>query len=123
MKQAFRRPPRRRQQPERLIHQALAHHLELRLPRDAFWWHPATGGKRSALTGSLMKSLGSKPGLPDMMVLMNTRLYGLELKAPGGRLSDVQKECHARLREAGAIIGVATGIDEALGLLNTWGVL
>jgi VRR-NUC domain len=112
--------PRRRQQPERTIHQALVQHVEWRLPRDTYWWHPATGGKRLAVTGALMKSLGNKPGLPDIMLISSGKVFGIELKADTGRLSPVQKRCHEDLRRAGCVVGVAAGLDQAIDLLSLW---
>jgi hypothetical protein len=113
----------RRLQPERIEHQAFVQHLSLRLRRDIYWWHPATSGKRTAVTGALMKSLGSKAGLPDVMLIASGKVYGIELKSERGRLSPVQRECHEALRAAGATIGVACGLDEGLALLETWGLL
>jgi hypothetical protein len=115
--------PNGRAQPERQTHQALVQHLELRLPRDTFWWHPATGGKRTIITGALMKSLGSKPGLPDIMLIAAGRVYGVELKSERGRLSSVQKDCHEAMRAAGTIIAIAGSLDHALDLLGEWGLL
>jgi hypothetical protein len=111
---------KRRQQPERLIHQALVRHLEWRLLPGTFWWHPATGGKRALITGSLMKSLGSKAGLPDIMIIAFGQVFGIELKADGGRLSAEQRTCHVALREAGATVETADTIDAALDLLTRW---
>jgi hypothetical protein len=115
-----RRPQVKREQPE---HQAFVQHLHLRLRPPTFFFHPPMGGKRSAITGALMKSLGARAGMPDVMLITGGKIYGVELKAPGGRLSPVQKECHEALRAAGCTIGVACGLDEGLALLETWGLL
>ena len=66
---------------------------------------------------------GTKAGVPDILLLANGRLFGLELKADHGRISPAQLRTHAEMRAAGATIGVATGIDEALELLGIWGLL
>jgi hypothetical protein len=47
----------------------------------------------------------------------------LELKAPGGRLSPAQVECHEDLHRAGATVAVAADVDHALALLALWGIL
>jgi hypothetical protein len=72
---------RRRLQPERCEHQDFVRHLRLRLPRTTFFFHPPMGGRRSAITGALMKSLGARAGMPDVMLIASGRVYGVELKA------------------------------------------
>jgi hypothetical protein len=48
----------------------------------------------------------------------------LELKnGMRGRLSPTQVSTHDEMREAGAVIGTAGTIDEALNLLAEWGLL
>jgi hypothetical protein len=51
------------------------------------------------------------------------KLFGLELKSDRGRLSRTQVECHEDLRRAGAVVAVATGIDQALALLCEWEII
>jgi hypothetical protein len=51
-------------------------------------------------------------------------LFGLELKnGIRGKLSPAQVETHAAMRAAGAVVGVAGTLDEALSLLREWGLL
>jgi hypothetical protein len=57
------------------------------------------------------------------MFIVDGKPFALELKSPTGRLSPSQIECHAELRIAGCTVGVADNIDDAVGLLETWGVL
>jgi hypothetical protein len=67
--------------------------------------------------------MGTKAGVPDLLILSHGRLYGLELKARYGKPSTTQIETHAAMREAGAVVGVAGSLDQALDLLGEWGVL
>jgi len=115
-------PPHRRQ-PERETHQAFKQFLDWRLPQRCVFWHNPMGGRRDKVTASLMKSLGAKAGMPDVMILCDGRLYGVELKTPGRKPSEVQRQCHEALRRAGAVIGVADSFDAAVSLLGTWGLL
>ncbi len=117
-------PPRlqARSQPERLMHKALIAHLGWRCPANTWWTHFPSGGARSRVTGALMKSFGTKAGVPDILILHRGQLYGLELKSAHGRLSDVQRQCHSDLRSAGATIGTAASLDEALALLGQWNI-
>jgi hypothetical protein len=87
------------------------------------WWATPNGGYRSVIEARIMKGLGVVPGIPDIFLLYRSRLHGLELKAEGGRLSPAQVSAHDKLREAGAIIEVATGIDEAIDTLERWDML
>jgi VRR-NUC domain len=113
--------PKRRQQRERHEHQAFVQDIKWRLPPTTFFFHPPMGGRRSAVTGA--QSLGAKAGMPDVMLIASGKIYGVELKAPGGRLSPVQQECHSALRAAGVTVGVACGLDEPLDLLQSWGII
>ena len=66
-----------------------------------------------------MKGLGVRAGVPDIIAVKDGRAYGLERKAPGGRLSAVQRNCHAALAAAGATAG---SLDDALGLRAALGL-
>lgn len=87
------------------------------------FWHTPNGGFRSAAEAGRFKALGVKPGIPDLLALRECRLFALELKADGGRLSPSQTDMLAALERAGATTGVAVGIDEALTKLESWGLL
>jgi hypothetical protein len=64
-----------------------------------------------------------KPGVPDLLLLLAGRLYLLELKALRGRLSDDQIETQEKLRQAGAVVGNAVGLDQAIAWLEDHGLL
>jgi VRR-NUC domain len=113
--------PRRR--PEQQIQTALAAHLRLRASKDVFWFACENGGGRSAIEAAILKSCGIKRGVPDLILIKSGRTYGLELKAPGGRLSDAQRLAHDEMRAAGAEVAVAVGIDQALDQLERWQLL
>jgi hypothetical protein len=51
------------------------------------------------------------------------RVYGLELKAAGGKLTPAQATTHNLMRAAGAVVGVAVGIDQAIAWLEANGLL
>jgi hypothetical protein len=108
---------------ESLIQVAVVQHLAWRGIPGLFWTHFPAGGLRNPIVAAQLKAAGTKAGVPDILLLANGRLYGLELKSLTGRLSANQVATHAAMREAGAIIGVAAGVDEALELLDAWGLL
>jgi hypothetical protein len=113
----------RRQQPERQLQAALVEHLQWRAPPDVWWTHFPAGGRRSRITGAILKAMGAKPGVPDILLLARGRLFGLELKSERGRLSSIQVSTHSEMRRAGAVVGTAGSVDEALELLRAWGIL
>jgi hypothetical protein len=47
----------------------------------------------------------------------------LELKAPGGRLTDNQRATHSAMIRTGAQVVVADNLDDALDLLEGWELL
>jgi hypothetical protein len=114
---------RRRQQPERALQIALVGHLQWRAPPDLWWAHYPSGGRRSRIAGAILKGMGARAGVPDLLLVSRGKLFAIELKSDHGRLSPVQRETHAAMRKAGVVIGVAGDIDQALGLLDTWGLI
>ena len=109
--------------PEQDIQRAIFQHLEIRGAPDMFAFHPANGGWRSPIEAKILKGMGVKAGVPDIIAIRNGRCYTLELKAPDGRLTNAQCDVHAALKAAGAVVGVAFSLDEALAWLKKHGLL
>jgi hypothetical protein len=112
-----------RNRPEQAIQKAVFAHLTARPARGVFAFHVPNGGWRSLVEASIMKGLGVRAGVPDIIAVRDGRAYGLELKAPGERLTAVQRDAHAALSEAGAPVEVACGLDDALIVFERWGIL
>jgi hypothetical protein len=112
-----------RKHPEQLIQLAVMDHLRWRAVPGVFAFHPANGGWRSAIEAKIFKSLGVVAGVPDLIIIHSGQCFGLELKADRGRLTDVQRITHGRMREAGAHVATVYGLDEALGQLTEWQLL
>jgi hypothetical protein len=108
---------------EQAIQKAVFEHLRLRGAPGIFAWHPFSGGYRRPTEAAIYKGLGAIAGLPDVMVLHNRRLFCLELKAEDGHTTDRQQACIAALREAGAFVCIAKGLDAALQQLEQWQLL
>jgi hypothetical protein len=87
------------------------------------YFHPANGEPRSAIVGAKLKAMGVWPGVPDLCLIADGRIYMLELKKTGARLSPTQKETMYRLEQAGAVCAVACGLDAAIKQLGEWGLL
>jgi hypothetical protein len=108
---------------EQQIQKAIFGHLRQRGAAGAFFWHPFSGGFRRPKEAAIYKGLGAIAGLPDVMILHGGKLYCLELKREGGRLSETQERALIALREAGALATHAHGLDEALRILEGWKLL
>lgn len=107
---------------EHQIHSAVAAHLRARCPAQVVWWHTPNGELRDPVTAAKLKRMGVRAGLPDFLLLITGRLYGLELKRErGAAISPAQREMHAALISAGAIVATARGLDEVLEILTAWG--
>jgi hypothetical protein len=115
--------PVRRARPEQTIQAAVCEHLRLRAQTNVYWFHPANGGLRSKTEARIFVGLGVTPGTPDIFAIHEGRTFALELKAPAGRLTAVQKAAHEALRAAGAEVATCWGIDAAIKQLEDWHLL
>jgi hypothetical protein len=115
--------PRSRNRPEDIIQRAVFDHLRVRSVPGIFAFHPANGGWRSRIEAAILKGLGVRAGVPDVIAVKDGRTYALEIKSPGGRLTAAQTSAHAALRAAGADVAVSYGLDDALKRLEVWGLL
>jgi hypothetical protein len=88
-----------------------------------FAFHVPLGGYRTPTEAAIFKAIGTVAGVPDLIILFESHCYALELKAEGGRLTEIQRVTHGRMREAGAIVATAHGVDEAIAQLRAWGLL
>jgi len=114
---------RRRHQPEAVIQRAVFQHLRSRGVPATMAWHTPNGGKRGQIEAAIFKSLGVMPGIPDVLGLANGRLHALELKATGRSLTPAQRDTLTLLKYCGAEIAVADSLEEALEILEDWGLL
>jgi VRR-NUC domain len=113
----------RRARPEEQIHVAVCQHLRLRALPDVLWTHCPNGERRDARTGAKLKRMGVLAGAADLLLWHRGHAFALELKSPGGRLSEAQLEFMARFNDAGGHTCVAQGLDKALACLTAWGLL
>lgn len=112
------RAKKRRGNPEALTQRAIIERLRW---HGILCHHSPNEGKRAAVTGRRLKGDGMRPGWPDLAVYQDGRHALLEVKAPKGRLSPAQVECHAELRRQGFVVGTVTSQDEAIEALRAAG--
>ena len=108
---------------ELVIHRAVVAHLEARARPGVWFTHVPSGELRGPGIGGKLKGMGTKAGVPDLMIVAHGKPLFLELKRAGGRLSELQKHCHAALAMAGAKVHTAYGLDDALAWLESQWVL
>jgi hypothetical protein len=65
---------------------------------------------------------GVVSGMPDVWVLWNGTVGGIELKAKDGSLEESQRVRLPILRQAGMLVGVASDPWQVLRILDAWGV-
>jgi hypothetical protein len=106
---------------EQALQRAVINHLAVRGVPGLVYFHPANGGWRSPIEARIMKGLGVKAGVSDLILLHKGRFVALELKAISGRLSAAQRQFLEDVEAAGGHALVAVGLDEALATLEDWG--
>ena len=124
--------------PEDDLHAAVAEALARLVLSPAEWsTFPAGSVPLPPQFAAKLSRLGLQRGWPDILVVHDRRLYGIELKRRGGRLSKTrivrtkrggwrmltgQEDMFPRLERAGMAIGVCRSVDEVLAMLRAWGV-
>ncbi len=84
--------------------------------------HYPAGGGRDPASRQLMKILGVRSGVPDLLVLLWGRIWTLEIKAADGVESPAQRTMAAELAAAGVPRAVVRSGREAVRQLRAWGL-
>ncbi len=108
---------------EDAIQRAVFQFLSTAKRKGVLSFHVPNGGKRSPIEAAIFKSLGVLAGVPDILSVYQGRLFALELKTEKGKLTPAQEAVHVQLREAGAEVATAYGLDAALKQLCDWGLV
>lgn len=77
---------------------------------------------KSKAAAGKSKAMGMKPGVHDLILCWEGQFIGIEIKAPKGTVSPVQKAWHAELEAAGGHSYVIRDVAELSYLLREWGV-
>lgn len=115
--QATRKKMRR---PEQALQIALVELLAYVLTPSTYFFHVPNGGYRSRAEAGILKAMGVRAGVMDLIFIDRGLAFGMELKAPGEQPDDDQRGAAIDIQRAGAGYGFATTIDEALALLRAW---
>lgn len=116
------RKPRAAKQSEAQLHLAVAQYLDAVLLPPT-WWSTIPLGGGGRIRGAQLKARGVKAGIPDILILHEGRLYGLELKVGYGKQSLIQLSTEHEMLMAGlAGSDVAKSIEEVSWALAEWGI-
>lgn len=109
---------------EDAIQRAVICHIQRRKFPNVSYFAVPNGGLRARKEAAIMQGLGTRAGVPDIVLIHNGQAYFLELKRDkGGRTSPAQAAMAAELRAAGADVAVCAGIDAAIAQLERWGLI
>ncbi len=120
---------RRRQNPEQILHKAVADYLRVALvPPAWFTTFPAGGGGKAR--GGQLKAMGLMPGMPDLLVFWPgafasqrfTCMLGIELKAARGTTSPAQRAMSGTFQQVHSAIAFCKSIDHVASALAFWSV-
>lgn len=105
------------------IHRQILRYLRVSLPHGWVITH-AANKPRSAQQGAREKAMGATAGWPDLQILGagpdGPSSWFMEIKAPGGRVSDDQREAHDALLDIGFPVRVIRSIDDARKAVADW---
>jgi hypothetical protein len=108
---------------EHSIQRAVCQHLRQRSASGLVWFHVPNGGRRSPVEAAIFNGLGVRAGVSDLILLRDGRAFALELKTERGRPTAAQMQFISEFRAAGGEASIASGLDQALRTLETWGLL
>ncbi|HEX4302870.1 MAG TPA: hypothetical protein VHZ78_08750 [Rhizomicrobium sp.] len=125
-----RSPARNRRRTEQDFQIALVRLLDMILTPATRFFHVPNGGYRTRAEAGILKAMGIKPGMHDVVFLHRLQFgdaivcaaYGLELKTNDCDLDDNQIQAHADLATIGMPSAVARNIDEAIAHIRSWGI-
>ena len=107
---------------EHALQISTAQFLRRALPTTAVMFHVPNGEYRDKRTAAKLKAYGVLPGVPDILVIYDGRLIGLELKAPKGRVSKEQTEVGEAFVANGMVWTVARSLEAVETFLRGEGV-
>jgi hypothetical protein len=103
------------------LHMSAAAFLRRAWPEELPWTHFPAGELRDKATGGKLKAMGLAPGWADFLFVMpNAQLAMLELKVPGGVLSDAQIEVKQKCQRLGCAYAVARSMEELEDIVVAW---
>lgn len=83
--------------------------------------HSPNEGRRGYIAQADVKAMGVMAGWPDLeLIRKDGQTLFIELKRPGGRMSDDQRAVHAALAEYGHVVQVVDRFNDFVDLVKPW---
>jgi hypothetical protein len=118
---ALAKPFQKAKASELSLHFTVEAYLKRAWPAHLRYTHFPAGELRDLGTARKLAQMGLKRGWPDFIFVMpNGQFAGLELKAPGGKLSDDQAALRADLMACGAGYATARSPEEVETIITRW---
>jgi hypothetical protein len=76
------------------------------------WWKVKAGGQKHSFGGKSFFKKSTIPGFPDLLLCIQGKFIGIELKSDIGRQSDVQKICQQRIENSCGLYYIVRSINE-----------
>lgn len=110
--------------PEYRIQAEIVEYVRLVAP-DGIWFHPANGELRDKRTAAKLKWMGVLPGVPDIIGILPPPVGRvlLEVKAPGGRVSEDQDAIRAHCERFEIPFAIVHSVEEAREALRRFGIV
>lgn len=106
---------------EQELQQSAVAFITAAYPDLLFFHTPNSSGNRGARLGGILKSMGVKPGVPDIFILLPTgHAAFVELKASKGSLSPAQKAFRDQAQAFGALWAECRSLTEIADTLDRW---
>jgi hypothetical protein len=106
--------------PEQQLQISVVQFIERALPGMLFF-HVPNGGGRSKAEAGILKAMGVKAGIPDLVLLLPTsKVAFIELKASRGSLSPAQREMRDELTRRGFLWAEAKSLEQVEDILTEW---
>lgn len=112
----------RRRDDELRLHKSVVDYINRVMPGHA-GFHVPNGERRDARTAAKLKSMGTRAGVPDYCFpCAGGRVLWMEFKAPGGKLSQVQRVFIGLLRDLGHTVAIVESVDDVRNTFRAYGV-
>lgn len=107
--------------PEETLQRSCARFTDLAYPGLIWFAVPNQRGTRTIVEATILKGLGVKAGVADLVFcLPHGRFAAVELKAPKGKVSEVQQAFAERVQHHGGYYALARSLDEYAVILERW---
>lgn len=107
--------------PEQALQQQAVAFIDRAYPAALYFHVPNSSGNRGAVLGGILKSMGVKAGVPDLVFILPHGVAAfIELKASAGRLTPAQQAFRDRAQALGCLWAECRSLPEVEGTLAAW---